>query len=191
MNIIAICGATRSGKDTIANHIKTHYKYKHRKISYYLKNAIKESFGFTDEQLETDEKDNKDDYWGISPRDVMNFIGTQIFQYEIEKLIPNLNRCFWVNRLLHDCKDEKNIVISDLRFLHEVEQLSHHKLTIIKVHKKGVDDQTQYYQSELSQIKEDVIINNDGTIHELLLKVDSTLNNIKISNDFEYFKIIL
>lgn len=128
---------------------------------------------------------------GISPRDAMNFIGTQMFQYEIENLIPNLNRCFWINRLLNDCENERNIVISDLRFIHEVKKLSQYNLTVIKVQKKNVHDQTQFYDSELSRIKEDNNITNDGTINELLLKMDSELNNIKISNDFEHFKIIL
>jgi dephospho-CoA kinase len=191
MNIIAICGPTRSGKETIAKHIESLYGYKHKRISHCLKKGIEEIFGFSSEQLETDIKDDKDDYWGVSPRDVMNFIGTQIFQYEIEKLIPNLNKCFWVNRLLHECENEKRIVISDLRFLHEVDKLSEHNLTVIKVHKSHTVDHTQFYNSELEYIKEDINLNNDSTIDKLLSQLDYELNNIKISNDFEYFKLIL
>lgn len=69
--------------------------------------------------------------------------------------------------------------------------LSQYNLIIIKVVKKDIEDQTQFYESELSQIEEDINIKNDGTIDELLLKLDYQLNNIKISNSFEYFKIIL
>lgn len=139
--VIAICGLKRSGKDTIADYLCENYGYTKIKIATPLKQGLKAMFGFTDEQLESDKKDCLDERWGIEPRKAMQFIGTEIMQYRIQEILPNIGRSFWIKSLIeeyisnqseHD-NTKKRYVIPDLRFLHEYEILSKHNTTFWRV----------------------------------------------------------
>ena len=47
-NIIAICGAKRSGKDVLAKYLINKYKYEKLSFAEPLKKAVKELFNFND-----------------------------------------------------------------------------------------------------------------------------------------------
>jgi len=49
--IIAICGAKRSGKDILANHIVNKYGYTRLSFAEPLKELVKLIFNFSDEQV--------------------------------------------------------------------------------------------------------------------------------------------
>lgn len=127
MHVILLCGYKRSGKDTFAKYVESKYNYKHLKISQNLKEVLRVLFGFSEEQLEGNLKDTIDERWNITPREAMIFVGTDMFQYKITELLPNIDRNFWienvVNKLEKMKNDNQNIVISDLRFHHELNRL--------------------------------------------------------------------
>ena len=148
--IIAICGAKRSGKDVLAEHIVKHYNYERVAFANPLKQAVKALFGFDDEQVETDKKDVVDENWGITPRAALQFFGTEIMQEKIQELLPDMKRNFFANTLKNyiashrdaddgqsashrdaddgqsaSHRDAASFVISDLRFIHEYEMLFH------------------------------------------------------------------
>lgn len=182
--VVAICGKRRCGKDTIANYLQNNYNFEHIKISSKLKNVIKILFNFNDNQMESDEKELIDEKWNVSPRQVMQFIGTDIMQYEIQKLLPNVNRSFWIKSLIEEYKNtNKNLVISDLRFLHEYEELKKvsNKIYIIKVERKCSHDlsstDTHSSETEMINIPCDFIINN-SKISDLYSKIDKIINQI-------------
>ena len=133
MNIVLICGFKRSGKDTLASTICDHYGYVHHKISTPLKDGLKAMFGLTDDQLEGDEKDVLHPSFNKTPRDIMKYVGTNMFQFEIQKFLPGVGRNFWVNKVIdrieqladdRRCASDKleptYVVVSDLRFHHEL-----------------------------------------------------------------------
>lgn len=128
--IIAICGLKRSGKDTIADYLCSHYGYTKIKIASPLKKGLQVMFGFTDEQLETNKKDEIDPRWNVKPRQLMQFLGTDVMQYQLQQIIPDIGRKVWIKSLieehLNQQENDKNklYVIPDLRFLHEHEELS-------------------------------------------------------------------
>lgn len=180
--IIAICGPKRSGKDTIADHLISKYNYEKIKIADPLKSVTKELFGFTEDQIgETDAKDIIDERWGITPRKALQFFGTEVMQYKIQELLPDIGRKFWINRLIAGLPmEDSNYVISDLRFLHEYEELykkTKDNLCIIKVFRPGKTDEKDTHVSELEYkaIKEDILLINDGNIGDLLVKLDNAL----------------
>ena len=125
--IILLCGYKGCGKDTMASYIENTYGFCHMKISKPLKQALKVLFEFSDEQIEGNLKDIIDDRWGITPRMAMIYIGTNVFQHSIQEFLPNTSRNFWVKRLVDEIKNHnvksQNIVISDLRFIHEYEYI--------------------------------------------------------------------
>lgn len=142
--IVAICGLKRSGKDTIADYLCAHHNFTKLKIASPLKDGLKCMFGFTDEQLETDLKDVVDERWGVKPRKVMQFFGTEVMQYQLQSLIPGIDRNFWIKRLVEEhvkCTHHR-IVISDLRFQHEYEMLKQYDVTFWRVVRQYDNEQT-------------------------------------------------
>lgn len=179
--VIALCGARRTGKDTIANYLVFKYGYEHIKITTPLKDICKTLFHFTDEQLETDLKEAVDTRWGVSPRQVMQFIGTEVFQYKIQELLPHVGRNFWINSLVEHIKNEpgKKFVISDLRFFHERNALDYFLPIVIKVVSDRVrQNSTDAHVSECEQksLKEDILVTNNDSKDALYKKLDEVFS---------------
>ena len=190
-NIIAICGAKRSGKDVLAKHLVATRGFKKLSFAEPLKKAVRELFNFNDIQVGIDEEnavgDEKeiiDERWGISPRKALQFFGTEIMQHTIDELIPNTNRGFLADILLSRISDVasdtcNNYVISDLRFLHEYNKLKSsvkvgkiRSLIIVKISRPTVNisegtRDTHISENEFIDIPCDVEIINDGSISDL------------------------
>lgn len=176
--IIAVCGLKRAGKDTVARILNETFGYEHLQISKPLKDACKLLFGFSNEQLETDEKEYVDPRWNVSPRRVMQFIGTEVFQYAIHRDLPDIcisPKEFWIRSVIDiiDHNPNKRYVISDLRFLHEEKLLKQRDVYIIKIirtsynesNMDNVDDHIS--EKEYHNILPDMIITNAGSIADL------------------------
>lgn len=179
--IIGICGLKRSGKDTLANIISETYNYEHVKISKKLKETCKILFNFTDEQMETDIKEEIDPRLGVSPRRCMQYFGTELMQYQIQDLL-NIGKKFWINSLLNeiDGNNTKNYVISDLRFLHEYEEIKKRNGIVICVDRlttlptKILSEATDMHisEQEYKKFDYDLIIKND-TIESMIIQIQS------------------
>lgn len=168
--IIAICGHKRCGKDTLAEYISTTYGYEHLKISKKLKDVIQLLFNFSDEQIESDAKELIDPKWHITPRHAMQYVGTEMFQYDIQKLVPGVGRNFWIRSFIesHISATQKNIVISDLRFLHEYEELKKYGVYVVRINRASTFHQdTHCSETEFKSIPYNVSIENDGNISKL------------------------
>jgi hypothetical protein len=184
-NIIAICGAKRSGKDVLAKYIVATRGFKKLSFAEPLKKAVKELFNFNDIQVGIDEenaigneKDIIDERWGISPRKALQFFGTEIMQHTIDELIPNTNRCFLADILLSHISGDvcDGYVISDMRFLHEYNKLKSsakvRSLIIVKISRPSINipnnkGDAHISEKEFIDIPYDVEIVNDGTISDL------------------------
>jgi hypothetical protein len=175
--IIAICGAKRSGKDVIADYLVQNHNYEKIKIAQPLKNILKELFTLSDDQLESDLKDVVDSNWNVTPRQIMQFFGTEIMQYKIQELLSTIGRKFWINLLLTKLKTNKKYVISDLRFIHEYEELIKHNAFIIKVIRPDTKQDTHCSEQEFKNIPCDLVLQNDKDIETLLIKFNDTLTS--------------
>jgi hypothetical protein len=176
--IIAICGRKQVGKDLMANFICDNYDYINMKFADPMKRALKELFNFTEQQIEID-KEIVDKEWGISPREAMQFFGCNVIQYEFQKLIPGIGRNFFVKSLATKIKKTKsNIVISDLRFIHEYKALKEQfpNIIIIKLFRPSIaSSDTHISEMELDNIIGDFTIINDGTKQDLFDKTKNIL----------------
>ena len=187
-NIIAICGAKRSGKDVLAKHLVATRGFKKLSFAEPLKKAVKELFNFNDIQVGIeeenavgDEKEIIDERWGISPRKALQFFGTEIMQHAIDELIPNTNRGFLADILLSRISGNSrdSYVISDMRFLHEYNKLKSSakvrkscSLIIVKISRPSINisadsGDTHISENEYIDIPYDVEIINDGAISDL------------------------
>jgi hypothetical protein len=149
-------------------------------------------FNFTESQLFDAEKDMLDPLWNIKPREFFEQFGTEIMQFDIYKYLPNLEssvpqRKFWVYSLLAKIKPNDNIIITDVRGSHELEEIvkRHPNAKFIKITRPNTNNtatQTivnttanqHITQIEPYQISDECIshvIVNDGTLDELRVKV--------------------
>lgn len=184
--VIAITGMKRSGKDTIADYLVTRHGYKKLSVSTPIKQICKIVFDFTDEQLETDSKDVVDERWCIAPRQAMQFIGTEVFQYKINDLV-NVGKELWLKKIItqiDQCNNaNNNVVISDIRFHHEynaLKDLYKDDCVIIQICREKVRENDSHpSEQEWNTFPPDYIIHNDDTMTHLYDQIENLFCKIQ------------
>src|SRR3972149_7334744 len=183
--IIGITGCKFNGKDTMADYIVKKYGYEKMSVADPLKNICKILFGFNDEQLYGSKKEVVDDRWGVTPRDMLQYIGTDMFRKMMGKKIPELNKNdeggFWVKCLTEQIKIKLKtnpsckIIIPDIRFQNELDAIK--KLNnnlIIRIKRPSIINK-DFHESEknIDTFKVDCEILNDTTLDELYTKINN------------------
>ena len=193
--IIAICGAKRSGKDVLAEHLVAKYNYTRLAFAEPLKIAVKGLFNFDDDQVGigkdsgTDRKDIIDERWGITPRAALQFFGTEMMQEKIQGLLPGMKRNFFANTLanqINSAEEDTRFVISDLRFIHEYERLlniskiSIRDILIVRVIRPCKDrtkePEPHISELEYTKIPYDIIMINNGSIEEYIRRFEQIIS---------------
>ena len=177
--IIGITGKKFNGKDTVGNYLISTYGYKRFAFADSLKEACKCVFGLSHEQLYGNEKECIDDYWNVSPREIFQFVGTQLFRDQIGTILPHVNNDIWVHVLKKQIIEElklnpnQKIVITDIRFENELNMVKEINGTIVKVERCGVNN-IDNHQSEIyvDSLNVNHIIYNNSTLHDLYKKID-------------------
>lgn len=188
--LIGICGKSRNGKDTIADYLVSKYAFEKLILSEPLKEACKILFGFNDEQLYGNSKEIIDPNFGTSPRIILQYLGTDIFRKDINKIIPNINDNFWMNivikKYLEKCKENKNtkVVISDIRFKNEIDTFRKMNGILIKIIRPNVNTEDQHEsEKNIPTLECDHDIINDGTIQDLYKKIDFLIQSLNLSKE--------
>lgn len=182
--IIGFLAKKRHGKDTACNYIVKKYGYKKMSFAYPLKNAVKHLFGFTDNQVNGNQKEIEDIYWGIKPRKALQFIGTDVVrnQFPQKLLSSDIANDFWIKRfdLWYKNNCENNIVISDVRFQNEVDYIHSLGGFIIKIERTVdiVNDDIHESELEIDKIKDyDRYILNNSSFKKLYSELDKTIQS--------------
>lgn len=189
--MIGFLAKRKRGKDTACDYIVDKYGFTKNAFADPLKLGIQEWFGFTDDQLYTNKKEDKDPNWGVSPRHVCQVVGSEVVRDIFPKiLLPGLGNNFWVRRAdiwvkNHESKhNNKKIVWSDVRFQNEVDYILKHGGIVVKIDRPKLDTIEQEvadgHQSEKSL---DNITNysyriiNDGTLEKFYNDIDRLMRN--------------
>lgn len=114
--IIGLMGSARSGKDTIADYLVSNYGFQKIAFADSLKEACRNIFGFSFDQLHGNKKEEIDPFWGKSAREVLQFVGTDLFRRQFDDRIWVKSVGIKIARTKYD-----KIVISDCRFKNEKE----------------------------------------------------------------------
>lgn len=127
--ILGVTGFIGSGKDTIADYLCTFHGFKRLSFAASLKDAISNIFGWDRELLEGTTKTSRewrekvDPWWSeklgreITPRWVLQFWGTEVCR-------NGFHQDIWVASVENKLRTAKdNIVITDCRFINEVEAI--------------------------------------------------------------------
>lgn len=125
--ILGIIGLINSGKSTVANILVEEHNFIKVSFADSLKDAVAAIFGWPRDLLQGDTEESRiwreqpDEYWSnvmghpVTPRWVLQHIGTDVMREHFHKSI-------WVHSLMKKLNEpNKNYVISDVRFLNEVD----------------------------------------------------------------------
>ena len=120
VKLIGISGLAHTGKDTLANFLKE--KRKEIVIESFatpIKEIMVNYFGFTREQVYDQRlKEIEDKFWNITPRKLMQLIGTEMFR-------KNFRYDVWVKVFEKKILNNPNnfFVVADVRFNNEAEMV--------------------------------------------------------------------
>ena len=180
--IIAISGYKGSGKTTAARYIAEKYGYEEYALATPLKLALYVMFGFTQDQLDGDKKEEVDHRYAITPRQMLQTLGTEWGQYTLSEVSQTfktvIGREIWVKRFYYMMwKPGKNYVISDIRFAHEIEALR--EIDDVKSVMIAGGQAGDYHESESRNILADVVIYNDGSVMDLFESIRILMESIR------------
>lgn len=174
--IIGLLGKKGVGKDTCADYIVKKYQYNKYSFAQPLKEICRILFGFTDEQLYGIEKEKLDEKWNITPRLALQFVGTELFRNQLNKIIPNMDENIWINIFESNYKNN-NIVIADCRFQNEVDKIKKMNGIVIKII-RDTGNTDSHISEDIDKINnfDYIIDNNSGTdILDLYNQVDKII----------------
>ena len=176
MKIIGLIGKKRSGKNLFANIIHDYYKDKIIKTYAFadpIKKAVSEIFGWGLEKIEQ-EKEIIDPFYGVSPRQILQHLGTDWAQYDISEQYKSFNaitgKNLWVKRFHQWLKEDHKfdyVFITDVRFPHEINYVNNFIYFIesifIKIKRTDIKTKDEHESEKyIDDISADYEIENDG-----------------------------
>lgn len=197
ITLFGITGRKRSGKDTLGKHLVQKHNFIRIAFADALKDACIHIFGFSREQVYGDDlKEVVDDYWGYSPREILQKVGTELFRESLSKedVLPIIGKNIWVRtverKILNLAQQGyRRFVITDIRFPNEFAFLreSQFNSKTIKVTRQSVIDNTDLSklhssEAEIDGFECDFEICNDGTIGELNTDIDHIIGSLDLAD---------
>ena len=164
--MIGLVGKKFAGKDLVADYLVSKYGFKKHSHATVLKEVCRLLFNLT--AVEEENKEKIIDRLGFSPRHIWQLVGTELIRdglgkYNLENvLIKRMNDSI--------CLSDLNVV-SDVRFLDEVLNIRELNGIIVEIRRPSLLSVDKHISENLSTTP-DIVINNDGSIEDLLLKVD-------------------
>jgi hypothetical protein len=165
-----------SGKDTAGDYLVKNYGFKKDSFARPLKDACKILFRLTDNQVDgtIKEKETLDKRWDKTPRQILQFVGTELFRDQVRE-------DFWIYNfnLRYDYKE--SFAVTDVRFQNEVDCIKKLGGYVVKISRPTQNENKDVHSSELemNNIKNyDFLIVNDGTLDDFYKKIDDVYVNI-------------
>lgn len=185
--IVGFLGVKQSGKDTSADFMVKRFNFEKMHFAQPIKEACAILFNFNEKQLYGDLKEEDDSFWKVSPRVVMQYLGTDVFRKDIQKIIPGIGDSFWVNVLIKKYQDKLKensnckIVIADVRFQNEIDTIHTLGGIVIKIVRASVNS-VDIHESEknIENLQGDYLINNDGSLEDLYNKLENIVSFIEL-----------
>jgi hypothetical protein len=172
--IIGLTGRAGAGKDTAASLFEDEAVM--LSFAKPLKEAVQILFNFTYDQLyDPIKKEEIDVRWGKSPRQILQYIGTNVLRENINKDIFIINMEERIKEAMKLSK--KYIFITDVRFDNEaclIKALGGHVLEIVRDTTSTIHTDHPTEQG-ISDFLVDARIYNDGSIEDLRNKILSKL----------------
>ena len=191
LHLVGICGSMHHGKTTMSERMVKNHQYTEYTFAAPLKEGCRWLFGFSHDQVWTERKDQVDSQWGISPRYVLQQVGTDLFRNNLKILLPGIYcpTTLWVENFKRWVKGRTGrVVVSDVRFIDEakcirdcggvVVQIKRPSLRLTETHTHTLTHALAHTlihtsETEMKAIRADMEIENSGTLEELYEKIDA------------------
>jgi len=175
VKIVGISGKKRSGKDHMADRLVEEHGYEKFSLADPIKEAAKEIFGFTEEQVNGDRKEEEDEYWGLSPRQVLQEMGTDMFreQYGGDIWLDSLHRTLSLEL-------PEKVVIPDIRFPNEVEVVQSWGGHVVRINAEWRLASQDNHASETAlddYTGFDSVIDNNDSLEQFEENIDQFINH--------------
>jgi hypothetical protein len=178
--IIGVGYKARVGKDTIGDYLEDRHGWYRTSFAASLKEATKCIYGWTDEHVYGSLKEVKDPFWDITPREVLQKLGT-------EAIRTHMREDIWVKSVQRRIAEapDANWIITDVRFPNEVEAIKSWNGFAVKVSRSFPDAiSTSGHISEriLDDYKRwDDTIENNGSFENLFMAVDKMVERLSLN----------
>ena len=170
--LIGLCGKKGSGKSFFANYLINNFNFIELSFAQPLKEATKIIFNLSDDDVNNqNKKEIKIDRLNASPRELLQWLGTDIIREEFNKKF-NYNGSIWVDNMKQNLiiNKNKNIVVSDLRFENEAQLIKEFGGTIIFINGEFNNNNlftTHKSETEMLKIKYDYKIDNKKELTDI------------------------
>ena len=161
--------------------------YNLRSVKYCFANTLKVGigmtiFGLNSRQLWGDDKSIVDEYWGMTPRDILQKAGTDAMRNVFGKDI-------WVKVAERELKKHLDLnvacLIDDVRFPNEAELIHKYGGIVIRIDRVMPGNEADSHESETamdSYTKWDHVIANNGTKRDLKRSIRTIVTQLIIAN---------
>lgn len=173
--IIGLTGKKRSGKDTAAEYLIKEYKFIDYKFATPIKNMCKDIFLQDEEWVNGAYKETVDERWGVSSRTLQQLIGTELFRQHLpdcsKEFSDTIGDNIWCTRFKYwydVLEGSPDVVVTDVRFLNEVEMIRNMGGIIVKVNRDSLrSNDSHSSEMEMEKIVADYTIHNNTSIEDL------------------------
>lgn len=177
--IIAFGGYKSSGKSEATRYLVSN-GYTELKMADPLKDMLRTLYSYSDysldmieERLEGSLKEIEDPFLGVSPRLAMQTLGTEWRNMLNTRLWSNI----WLLRAREMGRLDRNVVSSDVRFLHEIEALRSVGGKFVWISRPGTSSDGHDSEQDMSRYA-DYGINNEYDINYLRSEVTKIVRSI-------------
>lgn len=185
--LIGICGKKQHGKDTIARILEARYGFRVRHFADPLKTICAAVFGLNNEQLHGRNKEVRDNFWGTTPRAIMQVVGTDLFRNELARHMPEVGHNIWIRSFAKTYESDVNTVIADVRFTNEYEWIKRVGGIVIRVNRPGlvntdgssvIHNYHDRHESEnsLDEFESDYVIENSHCFAHLETEIEKIIS---------------
>lgn len=187
--LIGISGVIGSGKSTVVDFLKAEYGFSEYSFAKPLKDVAitlgfepHQVFGTQENKLEINQ------FWGISGREFLQVFGSEVCRDYVPKVLPGMQfngSTMWVRLFEKYYSNTRgHLAVSDVRFADEADKIRSMKGVICKIVRPRMVDShvTTVHQSESSvdMVRPNIIINNNGSLQDLYLKVRQAIKWINM-----------
>lgn len=170
MLLIGIAGRKGAGKDTAADYLVREHGFEKRAFADPIKKAVVELFQLSPEQVVLpDLKERIDPRHGMSPRRMMQLVGTDMFR---ERVGPD----FWLRHFMHWFEQQRSsdrVVVPDIRFQNELDTIRELGGSVIRLTRGGRPEDAHPSERSVDGLEGvDLELQNDSTIAQLEAKIE-------------------
>lgn len=180
--IVGLGFKARAGKDTVGDYLVKEYGFKKVAFADALKRGCMEMFGLTHEQCYGDTKEVLDSFWGVTPRFILQKVGTECMRLQYD---PDI----WVKSVQKRVSEGGHWVVTDCRFPNEAAAIKEWGGLVVRVDRPqaGATGGIAKHPSEVameSYNEWDYVLDNQGrALSELYDKVDVMVNEFLKTRD--------